>query len=147
MTAPDTLRRRWPAIALVASLVLNGFLAGMVAVDWLKPRRGFSGERAAGFELRRLDDRLSKDAVARIETELAPLASRLDERIQRLRALREEVMQLAAASEPDRAAIDEKLTALRAETAAMQEEVQRSTYDALLGLPPEMRVTLAEEPS
>jgi hypothetical protein len=29
----------------------------------------------------------------------------------------------------------------------MQEEVQRSTYDALLGLPPDMRVSLAEKPS
>jgi len=147
MTAPETLRRRWPAIALVASLVLNGFLVGIIAVDWLTPRRGFSGERFAGFELRRLDDRLSKDAVGRIEAELAPLGPRLEERIQRLRALREEVMQLAAAAEPDRAAIDAKLTALRAETAAMQEEVQRSTYDALLGLPPEMRASLAERPS
>ena len=142
-----TLRRRWPAIALVASLVLNAFLIGMVAVDWLKPRRGFSGERFAGFELRRLDDRLSRDALARLEGELAPLGPRLDERVERVRALREEIMQLAAVAEPDRAVIDEKLTELRAETAAMQEEVQRVTYDALLGLPPEMRASLADKRS
>ena len=50
---------RWPAVALVASLVLNGFLIGMFVADSLKPhRRGFSGERFARFELRRFDDRL-----------------------------------------------------------------------------------------
>jgi hypothetical protein len=147
MSVPADLRRRWAAIALVASLVLNAFLLGMVAVDWLKPRRGFSGERFAGFELRRLDDRLSKDAVTILQDQLAPLGPQLDARVERLRSLREEIMQLAAVAEPDRAAIDERLTALRAETAAMQEEVQRSTYGALLALPPEMRASLAEKPS
>ena len=34
MNVADILRRRWPLI-LAASLVLNGFLAGMIAVDTL----------------------------------------------------------------------------------------------------------------
>ncbi|MGH6925058.1 MAG: periplasmic heavy metal sensor [Propylenella sp.] len=141
------LKRRWPAVLLVASLVLNGFLVGMVAADSLKPRGGwFSGERLTRFELRRFDERLSKDAVETIAAQLRPLAPQLDERIERLRAIREEIMRLAAAPEPDRAAIEERLAALRDEGAAMQEAVQQSTYDALLALPAAERARLADNP-
>jgi uncharacterized membrane protein len=140
------LRRRWPAVALVASLVLNGFLVGMFAADALKPHRGFSGERFARFELRRFDDRLSKGAVDQIAAALQPLGPQLEEQLTRVRAIRAEIMRLAAAPVPDRAALDAKLAALRAETAAMQEAVQRATYDALLGLPAEERTHLADAP-
>jgi hypothetical protein len=75
-----TLRRRWPAIALVASLVLNGFLIGLLATDWLKPRGGFSGARFAGLELRRLDDHLPKAAVERIAADLQPVGERMQDR-------------------------------------------------------------------
>jgi uncharacterized membrane protein len=141
--ATASLKRRWPAIALVASLVLNGFLAGMLATDWLRPRRGFTGERLATFELRRLDERLPKDAIDRIAAELRPLGPELDERIRALRAMREEILRLAAAPTPDRAAIDARLAELRAAASEMQQTVQRATYDALLKLPPEVRAVLA----
>ena len=148
MSAPAAfLRRRWPAVALVASLVLNGFFIGMLVADALKPRRGFTGERMAGIELRRIDQRLSEDAVETIAAEVRPLAPALNERITRLRAIREEIMQLAAEPDPDRTAIDERLAALRAEAAAMQEAVQQATYDALLELPADERAGLAERPS
>jgi uncharacterized membrane protein len=141
------LKRRWPAVLLVASLLLNGFLIGMFAVDYLKPHRGgFSGERFARFELRRFDDRLPRQAVDSIAATLKPLEAQLEDRLTRARAIRAEIMQLAAAPEPDRAAIDAKLMELRAETAAMQEAVQNATYDALLGLPAEDRAQLAEAP-
>lgn len=140
------LRRRWPAVALVASLLVNGFLGGMIVADWLKPRRGFSGDRVAGMELRRFDERLSEQTVERIAAELAPLAPGLDERIDRLRAIREEIMRLAAEPDPDRAAIDERLAALRSESLAMQQDVQQATYDALLGLPADDRAALANDP-
>ena len=55
-------------------------------------------------------------------------------------------MRLAAAPDPDRAAIDERLAALRAEATAMQEAVQQATYDALLKLPAEERAALANHP-
>jgi hypothetical protein len=142
----DSLRRRWPAYALVASLVLNGFLAGALVTDALKPHRGFTGERFTRFELRRLDDRLPKDAVDAIAADLQSLGGAMEERVARLRAIREEIMQLASAPEPDRAAIDARLAALRDEASAMQEEVQRATYDSLLRLPPEMRLRLAQAP-
>jgi hypothetical protein len=137
-------RQRWPLYALVASLLLNGFLIGMMVTDWLKPPRRFTGERYATFELRRFDDRLPQDAVEQIAEELAPLSPALDEEIAELRARRAEIIAMAAEPEPDRAAIDERLAALRAHASAMQEMVQRATYDSLLRLPPETRGQMAE---
>lgn len=139
---------RWPAVALVASLVLNGFLIGMLVTDAFVPHRGaFNGERFARFELRRIDDNLPKAAVDRIAASLKPLGPQIDGRLGKLRAIRAEVMHLAAAPTPDRAAIDAKLTELRAETADMQEAIQRATYDAVLGLPADQRAHLADTPN
>ncbi len=141
------LRRRWPAVALVASLLLNGFLIGMFATDALRPHRGgFTGERFARLELRRIDDRLPRQAADNIAETLKPLGATLDANVKRLRDIRAEIMRLAAQPEPDHAAIDAKLAELRAESAAMQEAVQKATYDALLGLPAEQRARLADAP-
>jgi uncharacterized membrane protein len=140
------LRRRWPLV-LAGSLLLNAFLVGAFVVDWLKPHRGFSGERFARFELRRLDDRLPKAAADQVAAALEPLAAQVDERLTRVREIRSEIMRLAAVPTPDRAALDAKLAELRVESAAMQESVQTATYDALLALPPEDRARLAEEPT
>jgi Spy/CpxP family protein refolding chaperone len=63
-----------------------------------------------------------------------------------LRAKRQEVNRLAAAPEPDRAAIDVALAEVRREAEAMRAEVHRATFDALLALPPETRARLAEPP-
>jgi uncharacterized membrane protein len=140
-------RQRWPAVALVASLLLNGFLIGMLLVDRLGPEKRFTASRAVAFELRRLSERLPDDAVDRISAELRTLEPSIEGHIARLQAMRAEIRSLAAEPSPDRAAIDEQLAALRAEGAAMQEEVQRATYDVLLALPPETRARLAEEPA
>ena len=140
------LRQRWPLYALVASLLLNGFLIGMMVTDWLKPPRRFTGERYATFELRRFDDRLPQSAVDQMTQELAPLSPALDKEIAELRAIRAEIIAMAAEPQPDRAAIDERLAALRAQASAMQEMVQRATYDSLLRLPPETRAAMAEAP-
>ena len=140
-------RQRWPAVALVASLLLNGFLIGMLLVDWLGPEKRFTAARAAAFELRRLSEWLPEDAIDSISAELRALEPSIEEHIARLRATRAEIRRLAAEPSPDRAAIDERLAALRAEGAAMQEEVQRATYDVLLTLPPETRAHLAKAPA
>ncbi len=141
------LRRRWPAVVLVASLVLNGFFVGMFIVGELKhERRGFSGERLATFELRRFDERLPPAAVDKVAGELKPLGPDLEQRFKAMRDIRAEIMRLAAAPEPDRAALDERLAALRAAASAMQEAVQKATYDALFKLPPADRAHLAEAP-
>jgi uncharacterized membrane protein len=139
-------RSRWAALALVASLVLNGFLLGMLVTGSLHRDHRRDGPRIGGFELRRLSERLPADAVDLVAAELQARRPAVDARIERLRAIREEVNALAAQPAPDRAAIDQRLAALRAEVSAMQEEVQRATYDALLKLPPEVRAGLARKP-
>ena len=143
--APSLLRGRWPAIALVASLVLNGFLVGMLVAGSLRPHRS-DGPRIVNYELRRLAERLPSDAVDRVAADLEPLAPRLEERIDKIRAIREEINQMAAAPTPDRAAIDRLFAELREEVARLQEEVQRATFDSLLELPAETRQSLAERP-
>ncbi len=99
MSGPTAfLRRRWPAVALVASLVLNGFFVGMFVVDAVKHhRRGLSGERLATFELRRFDERLPPAAVDKIAGELKPLGPELEDRLKAMREIRAEIMRLAAA--------------------------------------------------
>lgn len=138
--------RRWPAAALIASLVLNGFLIGVIVADSFDRDHRRSGSRVGGFELRRLAERLPRDAVERVAAELESEKPKFEARIQRLRAMREEINAAAALRNPDRAMIDERLAALRAESAALQEDVQRATYDAILELPPEVRAELAPSP-
>jgi len=134
-------------MVLAASLLINAFLLGAFVVDWLKPHRGFSGERFARFELRRFDDRLPREAADQVAKALDPLAVQVEERLKRVREIRSQIMRLAAAPNPDRAALDARLAELRAESAAMQETIQAATYDALLVLPPEDRARLADEPT
>jgi uncharacterized membrane protein len=143
MTAmPAFLRGRWPAVALVASLVLNGFLIGMWGVDAFRTHHRHD-RWAPNFELRRLADRLPSEAVDQIAAELKPLDAGMKAHFERMRGIREEINRLAAEPNPDRAAIDQRLTDLRAEAAALQEEMQKATYDALLKLPPQTRAPLA----
>ncbi|HWT29875.1 MAG TPA: periplasmic heavy metal sensor [Propylenella sp.] len=139
-------RRHWPAAALVVSLLLNGFLLGILVMDSFRGRPGLPGPRAMNFELRHLAKLLPRDAVEEIGAELQPLAPQFEERVVRLRSLRDEINRMAAEPAPDRAAIDARLEALRAEAQALQAEVQKATFDALLRLPPETRAELAEAP-
>ena len=142
---PHLFKRRWAAIALVASLVLNGFLGGMLLADRLKPER-HDGRSLADLELRRLESRLPPEAVEEIAAELRPLAPQLSEGFQELRALHAQILGLAAAPNPDLEAIEAQLAALRAKGSALQEIVQVRTYEALLKLSPEVRQRLAGGP-
>lgn len=142
----DRLRPRGvAAVALVASLVLNGFLLGLLAVDLLRPGKPSGHVRILSFELRRLADHLPEAAVEEVAAALEPMRPEVEARLDRLGVMRAEIHRLAAAPEPDRAAIDERLAALRAEVASLQAEVQRATFDALLALPPQTRAGLAAE--
>ena len=118
-------------MALVASLVLNGFLIGMLVTDSLQPARGPLRRARRGFELRRLADGCRRGGGAD-RGRAAAARARIAERVRALRAMREEINRSPPQPTPDRAAIDERLAALRAEAPRMQEEVQRATYDALL---------------
>lgn len=149
----DSVRRpsrsRWLAGALVVSLALNAFFVAAVATDMLRVKWGGGWDREARalrFELRWFDERLDREALGQVEAALAAARPDVIARTERLRQLRNELAALAAAGEPDRAAIDAQLAAIRAEVDAMQTEVQDATMDALLALPAAARARLAEEP-
>lgn len=149
----DSIRRpsrsRWLAGALVVSLALNAFFVAAVATDMLRVKWGGGWDREARalrFELRWLDERLDAEALRQVEAAVAAARPNVIAHTDRLRELRSELAALAAAGEPDRAAIDAQLAAIRAEVDAMQAEVQDATMDALLALPAEARARLAEGP-
>ena len=135
------------SVLLVVSLLLNGFLVGMLLTDQVRSQKppGSSASRVVGFEIRRMAERLPEEGVERIRAELQTSAPAAHQRLERLRRMRAEINALAAAPQPDRGAIDARLAELRAEVSAMQADVQKATFDALLKLPPEMRSGLAEE--
>jgi uncharacterized membrane protein len=148
----DSVRRpsrsRWLAGALVVSLALNAFFVAAVATDMLRVKwGGWDREaRALRFELRWFDERLDREALGQVEAALVAARPDVIAHTQRLRELRSELAALAAAGEPDRAAIDAQLAAIRAEVDAMQTEIQDATMNALLALPAEARARLAEGP-
>jgi uncharacterized membrane protein len=148
MTAPDPVRRRRIAsIALVASLALNGFLAGALATGALRGHHHRdAGPRVFAFELRRLAEHLPREEIDRIAESLRPLEPEMRAQLDEIRAKRQAVNRLAAVPEPDRAAIDAALADVRREAEAMRAEVHRATFDAVLALPPESRARLAEPP-
>ena len=148
MTGPDPARRRRIAsIALVASLALNGFLAGALATGALRgPHHHDAGPRVFAFELRRLAEHLPREEIDRIAERLRPLEPEMRAQLDEIRDRRQEVNRLAAAPEPDRAAIDASLAEVRREAEAMRAEVHRATFDAVLALPAETRARLAETP-
>ena len=148
MTGPDPARRRRIAsIALIASLALNGFLAGVLATGALRGHHHRdAGPRVFAFELRRLAEHLPREDVERIAESLRPLEPEMRAQLDEIRAKREEVNRLAAAPEPDRAAIDAALAEVRREAEAMRAEVHRATFEAVLALPPATRARLAEPP-
>lgn len=139
-----TAGSRWIGWLLAASLVLNAFLLGMLAIDaWQRRAAKADGPRALHFELRRLADGLSAENEEQVAGRLEAIRPRVEARVEQLRSLRADVLSEAARPAPDRAAIDARLAELRAEIEALQEEVQEATYDALLELPPEARENLA----
>jgi uncharacterized membrane protein len=138
------MRRNWTALALGGSLILNAFLVGIIVAESWRGHHDRRLPRYAGFELRRMADQLPDEAVADIAAKLNALAPAISDRLDRIRAARRDIARLTAEPEPDRAAIDARLAELRAESLAMQEAVQKATYDAVLALPPGVRTRLAE---
>jgi hypothetical protein len=144
----DVLRRRRVLVAiLVLSLAVNAFFLAKEVTDAVRhsgPR--FGPPRALTAELRWMARRMPEEASERIQAALAPLRPDVEARLTRMRDLRREVERLAAAPQPDRAAIDERLEAIHREASTLQQMVEKTTYDALLELPPEMRAGLSEPP-
>jgi uncharacterized membrane protein len=133
--------RRWLLYGLLASLVANAFLIGLVATDLFRPNHVGGPLR---FELRWLQGKLPADGFARVVAAVEAIEPKVQAHIDRLKDMRLQVGELAAAPHPDRAAIDRKLADVRAELDAMTAEGQGTVADALLALPPDMRAGLAE---
>jgi Spy/CpxP family protein refolding chaperone len=139
-----TGRARWFGGALVASLALNAFFIGAAATDVLRlSRQGDHDKGMLRFELRWLKGKLPPDAMAKVEAAVAASRPGAQAHIDRLRDLRTELAELAAAPQPDRALIDAKLAEIRVELTAMVGDAQAVTMDSLLALPAEARDQLA----
>lgn len=143
MTDTAAPRRRvpWLFIALAASLVVNAFFVGAIATDMI--RLSYAAKRPLNFELRWLQARLSEDDFAAVLTAVEAGRPAAESHFARLRELRNELGLLAAAPEPDRAAIDAKLEEIRSEQRTMMSGLQGTILDAVLALPPASREPLA----
>jgi uncharacterized membrane protein len=137
--------RRWLVIALLVSLALNAFFIGAAATDIFRTSKktGYGGP--IRYELRWLAGRLPAESMSRVEAAVAEGRPATEAHIERLRELRRGLGALAAAEEPDRAAIDAKLAEIRTELDLMLADAQKTTMDALLALPPEARVRLRDD--
>lgn len=147
MTDVALTRRRkapWLFIGLAASLALNAFVIGAIATDFF--RFSAAEKRHVNFELRWLEERLAPEDFAIVEAAAAAARPDAERHFARLRALRQELGVLAAASEPDRAAIDLKLVEIRAEQNAMVSGLQATVVNSLLTLPASSRESLASAP-
>jgi len=134
-------RRRWLAYGLLASLVLNAFLIGLAATDFFRP--GHVGGPLR-FELRWLQAKLPDSDFGRLKAAVDAIGPSVQAHIDRMREMRVELGTMAAAPQPDRAAIDRKLADIRSELDAMTKEGQETITATLLSLPPESRARLAE---
>jgi len=134
---------RWWAIALGLSVALNAFLIGAIATDLIEGR---DSGRPGNYELRWLEGRIPADGLAKVDAALDAVRPNAQAHFQRLRELRQSLAELAALPEPDRAAIDARLADIRNELDQVTSEMRRTSIDALLALPPEMRAGLAKNP-
>lgn len=137
--------RRWLGVGLVVSLALNAFFIGAAATDLIRfdTDRDGRDRGVLRYELRWLGARLPPDAMAKVEAAVTAGRPAARQHIARLHALRADLGTLLAAPAPDRAAIDAKLAAIRAELDAMLGGAQAATIDALLTLPPAARSKLS----
>ena len=139
--------RRWrrSIVALVASLVVNAFFIGATVTAFVHFRAELDGigPKALRFEFHWLEERLPRAEVNRIEAAVVALRPRTEAHIEKMKELRRTLGALVAQPNPDRAAIEARLTEIRAELQAMQTEVQGAVVDTLLTLPPDVRAKLA----
>ena len=146
MTDHALQRRRripWLFLSLAVSLVLNAFFIGAIATDIF--RFSAAEKRRVNFELRWLEERLTPEDFAAVAAATGTATPDAERHFARLRALRQELGVLAAAREPDRAAIEAKLVEIRAEQSAMVAGLQATVIDALLALPASARAALVRE--
>lgn len=139
-------RRRVLIVLAALSLGLNAFFVARELAEAFRQDGPRLRPWAMASDLRRWADRLPDGAEERIVAALNAIRPEVEGRLDDIRAERREVEKLAAAPAPDRAEIDRRLAEIRATASAVQVEIERTAYDALLALPDEMRVGLAAEP-
>ncbi len=143
---PFWRRRRTLVIALVASVVVNAFFLGAAATDLIRPNfHHHHGEpHIVQFQLRWLAGRLPEKGIDRVAAALHDVRGQAKAHLDKLRDLRQQLGELAAQPNPDRAAIDQHLADIRGQLDQMLAEVQKASMDALLALPADMRAGLAK---
>jgi uncharacterized membrane protein len=142
MNANIAERRRWLGVALIVSLAVNAFFIGAAATDVFNTRHGGHHDKRLRFELRWLAGRLPDDEMAKVEKAVAADLPEAERHVARLGELRTGLGKLLADPDPDRAAIDAQLAAIRAELDVMVAETQKTTIDSLLTLPAGTRAGL-----
>src|SRR4051794_26421622 len=101
---PAILRRRWPVVALVASLAVNAFFIGATATDFLRfsGLHGGDGPHALRFELRWLEGRLPRQGLERVEAAVGAVRPSAEAHVDKLKQLRLGLGDLVAQPTPDR---------------------------------------------
>jgi len=131
-------RLAFPALAL--SLLLNGFLIGVVVHSYLAPAPSpRSGLIRA--EVGRMVAHLPPEYQEKVRAEVRELVPDLRKDWARLRELRGRLHVLIAAGEPDRAEIEARLKEIREITTSIQAQTQQRSVEALLRIPPDVRQT------
>jgi len=145
MTAPR--RKRWLAILLTASLVLNVFLGafflGRIVFDH-DHRRDNDGRRfTMRLELKAITKALPDDARGALYDHLRERAESMRPVFGDIRATRREIMELLAADTLDRDALAERLDHLRTELAKVHAALQEIVFNAAQDMTPEQRKRMA----
>jgi uncharacterized membrane protein len=128
--------------ALLVSMLANAFLIGFLAERTMRASP-MAPRGLLHVEGRAVIDRLPADHQQHVRTQMKEFAPELRPQWAQLRQLRSEINALAAAGEPDVAAIEQKFAEVRAVTTQVQARVQNRLLAAVLKLPPDARQTLA----
>jgi len=138
----DTLKRpallgTLLAVSAAGNLFLGGILAGRISAHAIHPPRV---ERDFEATLRAVPEERRRE----IREQMRRNAPLMREHHARKRALFETIAAEFAREQPDRALLEKQLAELRAQSAAMQEALQKGFLDTALALPPEERRKMLE---
>ncbi|MBL8700379.1 MAG: periplasmic heavy metal sensor [Alphaproteobacteria bacterium] len=156
MSSPDAAARpRWSAIALLASLATNLFLAGLLVGDWLRPRdvgpprslpraadappNGGTGETLIRGIVQRALAAIPADQRGAVERRLAGHRLEIQRASRELRAARERVRDAFLAEPIDRPALERAYAEQRERNLALQAATQNAVLEAMADLPLETR--------
>ncbi len=135
------MKARWLTLALIASVALNLFLAGVVAGR-------IGGEAAQGVRAKRsfeaLLATLPEEKRGLVRRELRQVLPEVRRDLQAMQEARAAVAAEMARPQPDGAAIDRHFREVQARTTAMQEALQQAFKRAAAKLTVEERGALLE---